>query len=100
MFPSHDQVGVAFPDTFTTSNVTFKASDNGEDTGDFRALSDAGDSSTASAANKIFSAAQDTYVVVNSAAFDGINWIKLASETSQGSARTCTLVLRREPERV
>ncbi len=79
-------VGILLPATFTGTALTFEAAE--ALAGTYRVVKAVGGSSVS------LTVAQNTYVAVDPTALQGVNFIKLVSGSTEGSARTITLILK------
>lgn len=80
-------VGIYFPAVFTGTAVTFTACDT--EAGTFVPVK-----STTSGSALSYTVAQGTYAAIDPAALAGVNFLKIVSGSTEGSARTLKLALK------
>ncbi len=78
--------GIQFPATFTGTTVTFEASFDGVT---FVALK-----STTSGSALSYTVAQGTFAAIDPKDFQGVNYLKVVSGSTEGAARTLQLAVK------
>lgn len=80
-------VGIYLPGTFTGTSLTFTACDTSG--GTYLVVK-----STTSGTSLSYTVAQNTYVALDPKDFAGINYLKIVSGSTEGSARTLKIALK------
>lgn len=78
--------GILFPATFTGTAITFLASPDGTT---YKVLK-----ATTSGTTLSYTVAQDTFAAIDPKDFQGVNYLKIVSGSTEGSARTLKLAVK------